>query len=195
MNKLVCLVGMPGAGKSEVAEYLTAIHKFGYFRFGQINLDKVKESGLPPTEKLEKEIREGLRREYGMAALAILNMPKIETLIKEGDVLGDGLRSYEEYEFLKEKLGDQFVAIVVYAPPKIRYDRLVNRSNRHGKDANLRYRSFTLEEAQERDINEIKGANVGGTFVMADFTISNISTIESLHTQVDQVLKNIFNLD
>ena len=102
-NKLICLVGMPGAGKSIVSDYFMSKKKFGYFRFGQIVLDKVKESGQPQSEKLEREIREGLRAEHGMAAMAILNLSKIESLMKDGDVIGDGLYSWEEYLFLKKQ--------------------------------------------------------------------------------------------
>ena len=76
-NKLICLVGMCGAGKSEVANYLISKRKYGFVRFGQITLDKVKELGKKPSEKLERKIREDLRKKYGMAAFAILNIPKL----------------------------------------------------------------------------------------------------------------------
>ena len=191
-NKLICLVGMPGSGKSEVAEYLKTKHEFGYFRFGQIVLDKVKESGQAPSEKLEKEIRERIREEHGMFAMAILNLPKIESLIEAGDVIGDGLRSFEEYLFLKQKLGDNLVVIAVYTPPKLRHERLINRAAHHGPDANLKYRSNTKEEVWARDLAEIEGLHIGGTIAMADYTIKNISDIENLQAQVYEVLAKIF---
>lgn len=192
-NKLICLVGMGGAGKSEVAEYMMKQHKFGYFRFGQIVLDKVKETGLPPSEKLEKEIREKVRKEHGMAAMAILNRPKIESMIEVGDVLGDGLYSWEEYLYLKDNYPEQFIVIAVYAPPTIRYDRLENRAERHGEDENLRFRSFKKGESWDRDKNEIENVSKAGPIAMADFVLLNTSTRENLHTQIDKVLTEIFD--
>jgi dephospho-CoA kinase len=191
-NKLICLVGMPGAGKSEVADYMRKQRNFGYFRFGQIVLDKVKESGQPSTEKLEREIREAIRAEHGMAAMAILNLPKMEELLKTGDVIGDGLYSWEEYLFLKEKFGDDLAIVAICAPPKVRYARLVGRAERHGNDPSLRFRSFTLEEVVKRDYAEIENAHKAGPIAMADYIVINNCSIEELYTQVDDALTRIF---
>jgi dephospho-CoA kinase len=192
MNKLVCLVGMCGAGKTEVVEYMMKQKKFGFFRFGQITLDKIKEMGVPPNEALEKEVREGFRKEHGMAAFAILNMPKIESLLKEGDVIGDGLYSWEEYLVLKEKYGKNLTVIAVYAPPRIRYERLVDRADRHGEDKDLRYRGFTKEEAAARDKAEIENLHKAGPISMADYTLINTGELTQLYNQVDDALKNLF---
>jgi len=192
LNKLICLVGMCGAGKSEVAEYLKTKKEFGYVRFGQITLDKVKEMGVPPTEALEKEIREGFRKKHGMAAFAILNIPKFDELLKESDVIGDGLYSWEEYLVLREKYGDRLVVIAAYASPQTRYMRLDNRAAKHGEDKNLRYRSFTPEEAASRDRAEIENINKAGPIAMADFTLVNESSVEDLRGQIDEVLERIF---
>lgn len=191
-SKLICIVGMCGAGKSEVAEYLMKKRKFGYVRFGQITLDEVKRLGKKPSEALEKKIREGFRKKYGMAAFAILNLPKFETLLKEGDVIGDGLYSWEEYLTLKKKFGERFVCLGVYAPPQIRYARLEGRSKKHGEDKKMRYRSFTRAEAASRDVSEIENINKAGPIAMADYLVVNTTSIKSLEKQIDGVLKNIF---
>ena len=192
-NKLICLVGMPGAGKSIVSDYFMSKKKFGYFRFGQIVLDKVKESGQPQSERLEREIRENIRAEHGMAAMAILNLPKIESLIKDGDVIGDGLRSFEEYLFLKEKFGDRLSVVAIYAPPKLRHAWLVSRGSQHGTDPKLKYRSNTADEVMSRDIAEIENLHMGGTIAMADCTLVNTSTKDNLYKQIDQVLNEIYS--
>jgi len=192
MNKLILLVGMPGAGKTEVSDYLLTKRNFGHFRFGQIILDKVKEISSRPSEELERRVREKIRAEYGMAAVAILNLPKIESLIKESDVVGDGLRSFEEYLYLKEKFKNQLVVIAIFASPNQRYDRLLNRAEKHGSDEMQKYRSNTKEEVLVRDIAEIEGLHMGGTIAMADYTILNISDKNNLHFQIDTILKDIF---
>ncbi len=187
-HKLICLVGMPGAGKSEVADHMMAKHQFGYFRFGQIVLDKVKETGQAPTEKLEREIREKIRAEHGMAAMAILNLPKIEKLLAGGNVLGDGLYSWEEYLFLKDKFGDQLKIVAIYAPPSVRYERLEGRGDRHGQDESLRFRSFQMGESWERDKAEIENLHKAGPIAMADYTVINNCPIELLYQQINELL-------
>ena len=183
---------MPGAGKSEVADYMRSKRDFGYFRFGQIVLDRVKESGQAGSEKQEREIRENIRAEYGMAAMAILNLPKMQELLESNDVIGDGLYSWEEYLFLKEKFGDNLAIVAICAPPKVRYARLVGRADRHQGDASLRYRSFTKEEVVERDHAEIENSHKAGPIAMADYIVINNCSIEELYTQVDDALTRIF---
>lgn len=192
MSKLICLVGMCGSGKSEVADYMQKKHEFGFLRFGQITLDKIKEMGVEPREALEKEIREKFRKEHGMAAFAILNIPKFDELLKIGDVIGDGLYSWEEYLVLKEKYGDNFSVIAVYAPPKLRYERVSNRADKHGKDDKQRFRNFTPEEAESRDKAEIENLHKAGPIAMADYTIINDGSIKNLHGQIDKIMEEIY---
>ena len=187
-------MGMCGAGKSEVAQYLMKKREFGFVRFGQITLDKVKELREKSSEKLEKKIRDGLRKKYGMAAFAKLNMPQFNVLLKEGDVIGDGLYSWEEYLELKEKYDDRLIVLAVYAAPKIRYRRLENRAKRHGEDSKLRYRSFTKGEAASRDKSEIEKSHKAGPIAMADYTFINEGTLGNLYSQVDEVCDRIFRV-
>ncbi|MCX6810531.1 MAG: AAA family ATPase [Candidatus Berkelbacteria bacterium] len=191
-HKLICLVGMCGAGKSEVADYLQSKRDFGFVRFGQLTLDVIKEMGEKPNEALEKKIREDLRKKHGMAAFAILNIPKFDKLLKKSDVIGDGLYSWEEYLVLKEKYGDQLVIIATFAPPLVRYARLENRATKHGADKNLRYRSFTASEAASRDKAEIENIHKAGPIAMADFTLINTGKLPELHKQINNILKEIY---
>lgn len=191
-NKLICIVGMAGSGKSAVSEYLKSKKKFGYVRFGQVVLDKVKELGEKPSESLERKIREELRDEHGMAVIAKLNATKIDLLIKESSVIADGLYSWEEYLFLKEKYNDDLIIIAVYSAPKLRYDRLENRAQKHGPDPDLKYRSFSQAESKARDYAEIENLHKAGPIAMVDYTLINNGTIENLYGQIDNVIKEIW---
>ncbi len=186
------MVGLPGSGKTEVSEYLRSRKDFRFLRFGQLTLDRIIEMGKEPSEALEKEVREQIRREHGMGAYATLNIQKIETMLEAGDTLGDGLYSWEEYIILKEKFGDKLVVIAVYAPPKLRHRRLEHRSERHGDDPKKVFRSFTKEEAKARDVAQIERLNQAGPIAMADYTITNIKDLESLHNQIDTIFKEIY---
>ncbi|MFH1174397.1 MAG: AAA family ATPase [archaeon] len=189
MAKIIALSGMCGSGKSVIADELV---KKGYhfLRFGQITLDIIKERGLPPTEENERPIREELRKEHGMGAFALLNIPKIDALLKKGNVVIDNLMSWSEYKLLKEKYGDRFIAVSVYAPPKMRYDRLTQRTLQD-YDKALRHRPMTADQAQSRDYAEIEHIEKGGPIVMADFLLINTGTVSELLSQLDAVLTYI----
>lgn len=192
MNKLVCIVGMTGAGKSVVAdEFVKA--GYGYLRFGQLTLDEVKRRGLQPNEKLEKEIREGFRTKHGMGAFATLNIPKFDELLKNSNALGDGLYSWTEYKILKERYKDRFFVVAVYTPPTLRYQRLVNRSKDVKNDPKLRYRSFTLEESEARDYAEIENIEKGGPIAMADYTIINVGRMDEVIKQAREIITELEN--
>ena len=183
-NKIICIVGMPGAGKSKVADELVK-QGFAYLRFGQITLDKIKEEGLEITEANEKKIREDFRKEYGMGAFATLNIPKLDELLKRSSAVVDGLYSWSEYRILKEKYGEAMYVVAVYSPPKLRYARLKDRNVEN--DTEQRFRSLAEKDAKERDYAEIENSEQGGPIAMADLTIVNTGTIEELKESVNKI--------
>ncbi len=193
MNKIVAIVGMPGAGKSEVAGEFKK-RGYQYLRFGQITLDEIKKRGLEPTEENERPIREELRKKYGPGAFATLNIPKFDEALKTGNVVGDGLYSWSEYKILKDKYGENLIVVAVYASPKLRYERLAGRAARHGEDPKLKYRSFTPEASKARDFAEIENIEKGGPIAMADYTILNIGTIDELRTETEKIFDEINNI-
>jgi len=185
-NKLACICGLCGAGKSVVADtFVEAGYQF--VRFGQVTLDICKGKGVSG-EAAEKEIREGLREKHGMAAFAILNIPKFDQGLKKGNVVGDGLYSWPEYKVLKEKYGSRFKIIAIWAPPEVRYERISKRVS-DANDKDLRHRSFTKEEAKKRDYNEIENIEKGGPIAMADYMILNTGTIEDVIESTKKIIK------
>ncbi len=189
-NRIICITGLCGAGKSVVSDFLVNQKQYQFLRFGQITLDEVKRRGLEPNEALEREIREGFRKKYGMAAFAILNLPKLDELIEKGNVVGDGLYSFEEYKVLKEHFGDKMSVIAVYSPPKLRYQRISERVMT-ADDKDLRNRSLTIEEAKKRDLAELENLNKGATIAMADYTIVNTRDKNYLLNQLNEIIEDI----
>jgi len=189
-SKVIALVGMAGGGKTAVAEEFKDIG-YDYVRLGQITLDEVKKRNLESGEKSERAIREEFRREHGMAAYAILNFPKIDEKIKSAGVIVDGLYSWSEYKEFKNKYGQDFKVIAVYAAPETRYARLENRAAQHGDDPKMIFRSFSRDEAKARDYAEIENIEKGGPIAMADFTIVNETTLDELREQTQKIINRI----
>jgi len=188
-NRIVCITGLTGAGKSEVSDRFVE-KGFQYVRFGQLTIDEVKRRGLEISEKNERSVREDLRAKHGMAAFATLNLPKFDELMFLGPVIADGLYSFEEYKVLKEHYGDKMVVVAVWAPPEIRYDRLEQRFTGKG-DKQVRNRKLTRKEAKSRDYAEIEKLNKGGTIAMAEYTILNTKDFKYLLNQVDETIEKI----
>ena len=171
---------MTGSGKSEVAARF-ADAGFTRIRFGDITDEEVKARGLLLTEENERAVRESLRRDFGMAAYAVKNRPKIDDALARSDVVVDGLYSWEEYLFLKEAYGEDLVIVAVWSSPETRYSRLAERQ----------VRGLTREEASGRDRAEIENVNKGGPIAMADFTILNESSIEYLFAETDRIITGV----
>lgn len=178
--KVVSIVGMTGSGKSDVAAEFER-KGFARIRFGDVTDEEVDKRGLPLNEENERTVRESLRREHGMAAYAILNKPKIDSALKTGDVVIDGLYSWEEYLYLRECYGRDFYVVAVWASPETRYARLAGREKR----------GLTPEEAASRDKAEIENVNKGGPIAMADYTILNESTIDELLKETNKIIARI----
>ena len=178
--KVVSVVGMAGAGKSEVAQ---VFEEAGYarIRFGDVTEEEIKKRGLLGGEANERYIRELLRKEYGMVAYAVLNLPKIEKAMQKSNVVIDGLYSWEEYTFLKNRLCEAFYVVAVCAPPWVRYARLAERP----------VRRLTGEEARERDQSEIENLNKGGPIAMADYMVLNVTTLDALREKVRDIIREL----
>ncbi len=179
MNKIIAIVGMPGAGKSTATE---TFEQRGFFkiRFGEVTMDEMKKKGMQVNEENESIVRETLRIEHGMDAYAKLNEPKIRQAMADGDVVIDGLYSWQEYLYLKPKFRN-LLLVAVYASPKTRYKRLGERKER----------PLTEEEAVKRDYSEIENLHKTEPIAMADFTVQNEGTKDDLRNNVNVLIKRL----
>lgn len=175
--RVVCVVGMAGSGKSEVASVFES-SGFARVRFGDVTDEEVRRRGLKLDEDNERSVREQLRREHGMSVYAKLSLPRIDAQLQSADVVVDGLYSWEEYTLLRNRYGDRFTVVAVWAAPATRHRRLAGRP----------VRPLTLEEAVSRDTAEIEQTNKGGPIAMADFTIINDSSLETLEQRTRSVI-------
>ncbi|HSX42153.1 MAG TPA: AAA family ATPase [Candidatus Saccharimonadales bacterium] len=169
-NRLIAVVGMPFSGKGEVVSYLVEYMRFEKVYFGGTVLRVLDEKGLPHTQEHEKPLREQLRRDHGPAAMALLNLEEIEAKLKLGDTVIDGLYSWAEYLFLKERF-PQMIVMAVWAPPELRYDRAAKRPDR----------ALSREDAIARDHAQLENLQTGGPIAMADVVVNNTGELANLH--------------
>jgi len=173
VNKVVALVGMCGAGKSVVTEWFKE-RGYSSVHFGDATMDELNVRGLPVNEQNEKTVREELRKKHGMAAFAIINLPKIEKALAVSPVILDGLYSWSEYKILKDKFADSLHVLAVFTPRALRYKRLAERD----------VRALTHEQSRGRDYAEIENIEKGGPIAIADHTVVNDGDHEHLFSQL-----------
>lgn len=180
MNKIIAIVGMCGSGKSIASSFFEDLGWKKVY-FGGITLKKMEEENIEINPENEKIMREKLREIYGMGAYAILSIPDIEEYYKNGNVIIDGLYSWDELKILKEKFGEDLKVLAIICDKDVRYERLTKRD----------YRPLNNEEAKRRDISEIENLAKGGPIVYADYYILNNNDMDSYIRDLERIYKEI----
>jgi len=180
-KKLIALVGLPGVGKTDAANFFKS-KNMPVISFGEVINEYIEKHHLPHIEKIHKKIRLQLREKHGMAALAIMNEEKIKKAFKKNMILIiDGLRSWQEYLYLKKVLPDvKIYLLAIYADKHLRWSRLLKRTQR-----NKLY-------GEERDLDELIGINMAPTIAYADFLVKNNFSVEDFHDKLEEVYRIIF---
>ncbi len=174
MANIIALVGLPASGKSVASKILEA-EGFSVVRLGDSTDFELRKRGMEVTEENEKKVREELRQIYGNDAYAKLN---IERISQHTQVVIDGLRSYEEYEFLKKRFKDAIRLVAIDAPPGVRHRRMVNR----------KVRPLTEEECIKRDERELDTLGVRETLSKAEISIDNNCPYEMFEKKVKNLI-------
>ena len=178
-HPIVALVGMCGSGKSVVTEFFTA-EGYTSIHFGGVTQAELRRRGMTVCEANERSIREELRREMGLGAYAIILYPEILEASEKGPVVLDGLYSWSELKYLRERLGDRLTVVAVVTGAGTRRARLATRT----------VRPLTAAEMDSRDTSEIENLEKGGPIAAADYYLTNEGTLEELRAQYDGLKAN-----
>ncbi|MEL6152076.1 MAG: AAA family ATPase [Chloroflexota bacterium] len=177
----IAFVGMPGSGKSVCSGYMAA-QGFFMYRFGQIVVDEVARRGLSLNPMNERIVREDIRQQEGINAIAQRSLQPLQAALDDHDVIIiDGLYGFGEYKLLLQSLEARLVLIAVFTPRHLRYARLTTREER----------PLTEDEARTRDYREIENLEKGGPIAIADYTIVNDGTAETLIERLNSLLAEI----
>ncbi|NCN69355.1 MAG: hypothetical protein COS36_04005 [Candidatus Altarchaeum sp. CG03_land_8_20_14_0_80_32_618] len=154
--KLLCITGMPCAGKTTTIKFLSS--KFSVVSMGDAIRKEMKEKNMD--RDMREYSTEFRKKDKGYAAK--ICMPEIEKIKNAEICIVDGIRNYEEVEEFR-KFYD-VVLIAIYASPKKRYERFTKRKR---PDDNLTYKGFI-----NRDIAELIWG-LGNVIALSDLIISN----------------------
>lgn len=179
MSKLiVCLTGMPGAGKSTIANGLKS-KDFEIINMGDAVREEAKKRNLEPTGQNLGKLMLELREKNGPGAIAELILDKIKKTNSNVIVI-DGVRSNEEIKILR-KIG--IVKLLsIHASTDTRYSFLSDR----GRSDDPQNR----ENFNERDTREIN-VGISTPIALADESISNNNlTIDELIEYAYKIIQN-----
>ena len=91
-STVLAVVGLAGAGKSSVAETLATMFACDTVYFGGVIIDEVRRRGLPVTPATERTVREDLRRQAGVDAVARQSLSRIQRSLEANThVVVDGV--------------------------------------------------------------------------------------------------------
>ena len=157
---IVCLTGMPGAGKSTIADGLQA-RGYEVANMGNAVRAEARRRNQEPTGENLGSLMLELRERDGPGAVAMLIAPQIR---KAGTdtVIVDGIRSNAEIEVLR-RLGNVRI-LSVHASTDTRFGFLTKR--RRADDPKTR------AGFQNRDDREL-GVGISTSIALADETVSN----------------------
>lgn len=157
---LVCVTGLPGAGKSTVAEAVTQ-SSMTLVAMGSVVREDAQRRGLEPNDENLGDLMLKLRKESGKGAVAELCVPRI---VQCGSlrVVIDGVRSLDEIEVFK-RLG-QVKMLAVHASPEIRFNNLCRRGR---QDAPISRAFFDARDRRELSVG------VGDVIALADGVVVN----------------------
>ncbi len=178
---IIAIVGLPGTGKTDAADFFQK-KNLPTISFGKIINDYINKNNLSHDEKTHKKVREEIRKKYGKEALAILNIEKIKKALKNNSIIIiEGMRSWEEYLYLKKEFPKvKLVIVCLFTDKDIRYKRISKRNNR------------SELYGEERDINEIIGINMGPTIAFADYLIKNNYSLKDFYDKLELTYRTIY---
>lgn len=158
----MCLTGMPGAGKSTIAEGLRERGGHTVVNMGDAVRAEAARRGLEPTAPNLGSLMVGLRERGGPGAVAKLVGPSVEAAPAGHTVVIDGIRSNAEIDYFRS-LGRVRI-LSVHASADTRFGFLGRRGRPDDPASRERF--------NERDLREL-GIGISGSIAMADETISN----------------------
>ncbi|MFW9868057.1 MAG: AAA family ATPase [Candidatus Thorarchaeota archaeon] len=177
--KLIIITGMPGAGKSGIAE---AFHNAGIpvIVMGDVIREETRKRGLEPNPENTKKIMLELRQKGGPGAVASFCVDELKNL-ETNTVVIEGCRSIAEIDVFDD-CADEVVIVCVHSSPRERYNRLRERNR---DDAPPSWEVF-----KERDIREIS-VGLGGVIALSDIMIVNDGTLHEFQKQSLELVKRL----
>ncbi len=175
--KVICVTGMPAAGKEEFQK-VAAQEGYVIVRMGDVVREEARRRGLPITDAAVGGMAHEERQKHGVAVWAERTIPHV----RAERVCIDGLRSPAELATFRTAFGHGLVVFAVVAEPKTRWERVQRRQR---EDDARSWQEFLRRDARERGwgLEDVIGA--------ADVTIVNEGSLDQFYADVRRALREL----
>lgn len=183
---IIGISGRIAAGKETLTQFLRD-KGIKYFETRQVLIQILKEQGKEITRSNMQDLGDRLRKDGGAGAL----MQKILERINYQDEnwIIDSLRNSGEAEFLRKKLGKNFILISVDAPREIRFKRMKARMKQAD---NSNWEEFLkVDERDNFDKENPMGQQTGKLIEMSDYVIVNDGKLEDAMKKMEDIWEEI----
>ncbi|NIO44099.1 MAG: AAA family ATPase [Candidatus Aenigmarchaeota archaeon] len=182
-KKLVVIVGLPGSGKSTVAEFIKKEFNADTVHSGDVIREEVKNRGLEYTPENDALIADWFNEtEEGERSLVQRVWDKVKDSEKDL-ILVEGFRATGNIEFLEEVAKIKPIVIAITASFNVRVQRELKRG-RFGKEEGINY--LKLREKQE------KKHGIENLINNADYTIDNSGlNKEETNAKISEIIKEV----
>ena len=178
------ITGTLGAGKGTIVDYLIQQRGFVHFSVRAFITEEIQRRGLPVNRDSMTLVGNDLRAQHSPSYI-------VEQLYAQAQASGknciiESVRTPGEVEALRGK--PNFFLFAVDADPKVRYNRIVKRGY---ETDNVSFDTFIANEQREMSSSDPNKQNIGRCIELADYRFDNGGSLDALHAQVEQVLKEI----
>jgi dephospho-CoA kinase len=177
-NIMMCLTGMPGSGKTTVADMLK---EKGFTMVEHSSQIKrlMRIGGMKVNAKNMELFVIQLKKAFGRDVVSKLSSKTIAS--SRGNVVISGPRDPAEISYIR-KFHPEVVVVAISAPRKLRYNRIMHRKK--GLKAG-NYREFEWRDRKNIALGTMKLIN------HADYVLVNTGTLTQLRFNLDELLRTL----
>ena len=183
MARVVAVCGMPGSGKGEFADVLSA-NNIPVLSMGDMVRAEVTRLDLKESPGIFGEIAAQLRADHGEDVLAVRLADAVDFHLESHPlVLIEGMRGTAERVVFEQRWSDDFFSLAVVASSDTRFTRIQNRGRSEDGDR----QAFEIRDTRER------GWGLEEIISESDFLIDNNVNLEMFRTSCQAWLKSFKN--
>jgi dephospho-CoA kinase len=179
---LFCVIGLPGSGKSTVADYIAKRYRGTVIHSGDVIRVEVRRRKLPYTSESDLKVAQWFH-EGGRQKLLARRVWEVLKHSKKSILVEEGFRSLEATRKLQRLAGQRCIIIVTVCPFKVRAARLAKRK-RFATGESLSY-------LRKRDRDELR-RGVGKVIKAANYHIDTSGTRKQTEKRINVLMKRLF---
>ncbi len=179
------IIGITGpycAGKDMAANYFLD-KGFLHISLSDLIRNQMKKTKIAITRSNLIKYANSLRKKFGPSVLARV---AINSMLPNRNYIVSSIRNFFELEVLKSR--KDFISILIEAPVKTRFERLLKRTDRKEDKKIKTFEEFKNSEQTEKS-NDLEKQQLHLVFNNADIIIKNDSSLKVLDKKLDKFFK------